>query len=492
VRCRPGISIPTLSGVGFINEDEEFVAPSDPALSYLDRSVDLVYHPLKSDRDFVIFIMHDACWKLLLVRLSDDKVEKDWQVNVVRHLFDILYCTPQDSLGFFTPGHDYGGAGQFQVQVPRNLRHTPGSSLGYLASNPAELFNLDKAAAEPMSSSRDTEKRKTYPSKLRNCDVFTNLPVEIILDILTALPSSDVCTLRLASRYVAQITQSGFPQSFWASRFKKDFEMGFVTHEELSYDCNQRLDWHHLYHLAKEIGHDLVNARQRSNEAGFKNRRRIWRVLDALLEALRLLLANKHVYGLQPDNLDFKFWSSLDIDGKKAIHGHCISTNAHVRKIQEKFEVGTSRIRQRSLVWPQSCHTLQIAVSFVSQNFRSYVCGIRLHKLEADNDYEIADTCAVGYIIPCSEQIVSLRGDELKAIDMAVTLSGIVGLRFITQGLTEESSQVYTTGNFNTTTPDVGVGTILVQRGRILAAILVELDVCVPEIHYTKQTVLCD
>jgi hypothetical protein len=58
---------------------------------------------------------------------------------------------------------------------------------------------------------------------------FSCLPTEIIHRILSYLASRDVCSLRLASRSIAVVSdQDKLPPSFWASRFARGQEMSFV------------------------------------------------------------------------------------------------------------------------------------------------------------------------------------------------------------------------------------------------------------------------
>ncbi|MBE3041739.1 F-box protein, partial [Candidatus Bathyarchaeota archaeon] len=64
-------------------------------------------------------------------------------------------------------------------------------------------------------------------------DTFGGLPFEIVVPILSQLPSTDVCSLRLASKAVAGIfPPHDLPQPFWKSRFAPGFEMAFPSRGE--------------------------------------------------------------------------------------------------------------------------------------------------------------------------------------------------------------------------------------------------------------------
>ncbi|KAF2799429.1 hypothetical protein K505DRAFT_370966 [Melanomma pulvis-pyrius CBS 109.77] len=84
---------------------------------------------------------------------------------------------------------------------------------------------------------------------------------------------------------------------------------------------------------------------------------------------------------------------------------------------------------------------------------------------------------AIGLVIPSTEKAMFLENlDWLEGLEVAVTVSGIVGLRILVQSPNGQYS--HTAGDFDTTTPDVGIRKLLPYNGRRLFAITVGLDAC--------------
>ena len=63
----------------------------------------------------------------------------------------------------------------------------------------------------------------------------------------------------------------------------------------------------------------------------------------------------------------------------------------------------------------------------------------------------------------------------LDGFEIALTISGIIGLRFLTKSVSGEFA--YTTGDFAMTTPDVGVARLFRHRESQISAIQIGFDV---------------
>ncbi|KAI1392254.1 uncharacterized protein F4822DRAFT_122153 [Hypoxylon trugodes] len=118
-------------------------------------------------------------------------------------------------------------------------------------------------------------------------DRFRLLPSELIMIILACLPSRDVCNVRLASRYIADLSPPNlFDQRFWSTRFDPDAEMGFVFTGPSNPRPIEPADWRSLYFKAKA-------ALKSELFCGLRNRSRVWNILRHISDALYVILENE-------------------------------------------------------------------------------------------------------------------------------------------------------------------------------------------------------
>lgn len=128
------------------------------------------------------------------------------------------------------PGHDFGGAAQFQKPVGNPLQKAINGGFSHFAVKPSRFLTVDDLLH--CLESTDVPKSSNGESTIRCSlvpDAFSRLPTGVIHLLLSWLPCDDIRHLRLASKSIASVSNSNsLPQSFWRSRFSRNFEMGFA------------------------------------------------------------------------------------------------------------------------------------------------------------------------------------------------------------------------------------------------------------------------
>jgi hypothetical protein len=105
-------------------------------------------------------------------------------------------------------------------------------------------------------------------------DCFSTLPWEILEAIAINLPTVDVLNLRQVSKTFLPVLTS---HTFWASRFEPGHDRDFIFEMR---NNNEPSDWITLYRVTNHT----------HSSPGLKNRRRIWVLIRALMNLLRLSL----------------------------------------------------------------------------------------------------------------------------------------------------------------------------------------------------------
>ncbi|PGH01864.1 hypothetical protein AJ79_07801 [Helicocarpus griseus UAMH5409] len=330
-RSKPPLkySAPRLSGVGFRSRvdasSHRACPPIDPhqryddgeniaTLSVEDRDVRLLdpsdpsIIPLRKaepqGRRCFGYLFHDACWTLLTKALSPYKVD-------VWTLYNICSSFPTRS-GLLNWGHDYGGIFQMYPIVhpggtPRPRVHKRIQKKHSWSGD--EIFQLNPLCLPFLSPllnqvSREERLNGSSNSTLPSCspqtigaskdsgdDCFSILPPELRQMLLCHLQTPDVLNLFLASR-----TFFRFPilQDFWISRFHDNFEFSSIFEAWTDSAVTRRSrDWVSLFVGLKRHGNDL----------NFRNRKRIWDILQPIVDNLALFSGIK-LRGDRPSAVD--------------------------------------------------------------------------------------------------------------------------------------------------------------------------------------------
>lgn len=400
-----------MSGVGII-EETRFQASSDPSISYIENPDSLETHEVPPpSRALSSIFFHDVCWRLLLARLSGDTRAGTCQLDplhVGRHLLYLLHCFPHDCYGGLLTRHDYGGASQFR----KSYLYARG---GYERSLPDEWQFL---LADPMvditgiTDMSSTMLLNSYQSRkdlqqISAEDPFGYLPAEILDILFIKLTSTDLCSLRLASRVVAGASSPAWlSQAFWRSRFSVHHEMGFFLGGQRQSISRISIDWHRLYAFLQE---SLAGNNNNSTFCGLLNKRRIWNGLSSLCASLRPLL-EASTCGI-PTPLEVPF------------------PEGYQRGAFIRSHTPPTPFRQNHVVllpsWP-----LRLSISFINFNCRRYVSGISLRGHDG-RDWRIPQFGQAGLVIPTAEEHLDLSSPEaIKSIKIYSIDDGIVGIEF--------------------------------------------------------------
>ena len=454
----------------------------------------------------------DACWELLRDRVDPERREPASAVG--RHLFALLYNTPTNGDGALRPGHDYGGAARFQRPSRFGyFTEVNGSDLRYLTGDPREPLQHDEhyvweaiqAVSAPfglpdldLSSPAAADSASPTSSSSSLIDIFRSLPNELIALILEQLASPDLCNLRLASRHVAALSGPNvLPQEFWASRFWPGREMGFVfagpffpsspspspspsassttttAPAPRPRSGSPAPDWRLLY----------IKARATLSDSelfpGFRNRKRIWRVLEDVAGPLRLRLANGDHVANEPYRDSAAAAASLGPSVTVAADAIFGPADAVAAAATRDLELSCRFFEAQRLLslrgeWARG---LRLAVSFVRLDGRTYISG--LHVPPPAGSRDISDGFRVGFVDAVHTETVAFSpGSTLVEVEVAASAKGMTGLRFHVEG--PQGSHVVSVGNMTAGGPDCGVGRLSVSENSSCDGFAVGLDVRTP------------
>ena len=116
-----------------------------------------------------------------------------------------------------------------------------------------------------------------------------------------------------------------------------------------------------------------------------------------------------------------------------------------------------------------------IRVSFISVHGRSFVCGLRFQYPTSVAGH--SESISVGLIVPISEVEVSIPAQHhITGVEVALTSSGVIGLRFLVNGPRWTFSSG--AGDFNMSERGTGIATLVPEAQRMPVGMVVFLDVC--------------
>ncbi|KAF9893998.1 hypothetical protein FE257_008969 [Aspergillus nanangensis] len=190
-----------------------------------------------------IYPFHDCCWRILLERLGKGRDRR----HIANSLFRQFRCVPiQDGSRFYP--------------------YSP-------------------AYVDPCAMSVDGLERSIISDWKIHCDVgpptatsgrasLCNLPLELLHEVVSYLPYSQVRELQRVCRNLAQIlARENLPQMFWRGRFLLSFEHDFIFP-----DLKSKRDWYRLY-LGTEF-------ELRNGSSPLVNRKRIRGLIEPIAELM--------------------------------------------------------------------------------------------------------------------------------------------------------------------------------------------------------------
>ncbi|KAK2783590.1 hypothetical protein FQN53_009135 [Emmonsiellopsis sp. PD_33] len=457
VRSTTGISSPYASGVGFLSEQGHITASDDYDVSYTDRAPAYEsYGLLYRSGSFWAFPIHDVCWHM--IRQSTSNLADTPNSVIARHLFYLLLCTPCNDRHQFSPGHDFGGAAQFQGRIADSL-HLPRSNVYY-------YINCDPSTLEDTASALNAKetvypgaKRLEYPQNTHTEHTrFERLPVEIIHLIFELLSTSDVRNIRLVSRRLADVAMvEELPQSFWRSRFYPDQEMGFTSVLLPHYSTLRETSWKDKYisfQAALRIPNRFPSTR---------NRQRIWSLARPLSGLIEAIIQNDQSKKTRTTSDDFSP-SAMDHVPSHIQAGRVLQSEISRAPYDRVLEFGCRELSLRSIRWQTltGFRSYQLGISVASFYRDKYISGLRI--IPQDDQQPLALGLSIGLIDKTSESIIEVTSpDVLEGFDVAVKESGICGLRPRFRNATLPAEFV---GNCGNGAADIAFGQLLFQEGK--------------------------
>ncbi|KAK2794439.1 hypothetical protein FQN50_009909 [Emmonsiellopsis sp. PD_5] len=457
IRSTMGISSPYVSGVGFLSEQGHITACNDYDVSYTDLAPAYEsYSPLYRSDSFWAFPIHDVCWHM--IRQSTSNLADNPNSVIARHLFYILFCTPCNDRHQFSPGHDFGGAAQFQGRIA--------DSLHLRRSNPYYYINCDPSTLEDTTSALNAKgtmylgtKRLEHPQNTHTDDSrFERLPVEIIHLIFELLSTSDVCNIRLVSRRLADVAMmEELPQSFWRSRFSPDREMGFasvfLSHHSTLRDTSWK-DKYLSFQAALRIPNRFPSTR---------NRQRIWALARPLSGLIEAIIQNNQSQKTGPTSDDFSP-SAMDHVPSHIQAGKVLQSEISLAPHDQLLQFGCRELSMQSIRWQTltAFRSYRLGISVASFHRDKYISGLRI--IPQDDQQPLALGLSIGLIDKTSESIIEVTSpDVLEGFDIAVKESGICGLRPRFRNATLPAEFV---GNYGNGEVDIAFGQLLFQEGK--------------------------
>lgn len=451
-----------MTGVGFLTEDP-LVASDDWNVSYLDSPNNLSRHKVWNDSGvYWAFVFHDVCWHLLLGQVASSS-HKHWTPpDIALQLFDYVYCLPWSRSNGIPTTHGFG-------DVSIRPRLSSASNMGFFLANPQARLHGDSYYAlfglptyvpkyEPLGP-----EYRVDPST----DRFAHLPPEIITIIINFSHISDICNFRLASKTIANIAHRGrLPQSFWASRFAPDLELGFWFAGCPPTPGGDKTDWRNLYNRVRKGVQDILPL------GHTRNRRHIWLSLRHATRCLlpmldqRPLCRDGHTVDVAPPAHGY-------VEGQVAqgLERHCN---------QPDTDRGFRLIRRDQFVlFPKDAmaRRVEMRVSFLVIHCTSYICGIRT--MIYCGESPAREVSRTGIILLSTEVDLNMpQRHSLTEIQVTSALDGILGLNL---RLEDEAGQEYSqvagpTGNLPEGTD---VTKLRPQKGCTTAGLIIGTDVSV-------------
>ncbi|KAK0724397.1 hypothetical protein B0H67DRAFT_567835 [Lasiosphaeris hirsuta] len=323
-------------------------------------------------------------------------------------------------------------------------------------------------AADIEAEMTDDISECTPPSQ----DVFSILPAEMNIALLSFLSTADICNFRLASRTIAELSDPDeLPPAFWASRFQHDHEMSFYTAGGPPPANLAPKKWRELY---VKIKGELENT---SFSGHLRSRRLIWDSIEPLFE---YMTAPEPTY---PTDL-------LPRDTAGAVGGAIVRAermadqpDLYLNALGGTHLLGTQVLRVPTDEERATYKSWAIGVSFRRVVRQDFICGLRLlfslEDEDSSDDRHFREVSRIGFCTPhCEKKIKVDSSDRLVGIKVASSVNGLLALRCVLQRADSEDqgpSESYA-GCFDTSFSGIGVATLYPRSGSTLSSIRVGLD----------------
>ncbi|KAF5964074.1 hypothetical protein FCOIX_13579 [Fusarium coicis] len=282
-------------------------------------------------------------------------------------------------------------------------------------------------------------------------DLFSKLATELNHCIINLLDNVSLCSLRLASRAVANLSKPAeLPQTFWASRFNYGREMSFFPMQHARTET-----WRDLYFNVKYALRDT------SKTGHMLNRRRIWNGLMMITPYLVAMLDQRtrldETARLREELVSLGYEMTQKTQGFGGDPGANPSGIIHVRGSRYlKLRLGGA--------W--------ISVTTGWIDGRPYILGFRVRRRDHTDKFRI------GLInVNTETEFLIKPSDRVIAVKVATTFGGIVGLAFrIRNELGGVDWKIV--GKVDKPDDYVGITLLKPQNGPYISGLLFGLDAC--------------
>ncbi|KAK4150722.1 hypothetical protein C8A00DRAFT_45939 [Chaetomidium leptoderma] len=351
-------------------------------------------------------VFHDACWSLLEAALKPASVS-------LQRLFDVCSSLPVPrKCRAPTWGHDFGGAvvvdktvhfpWEDRYEVPESTKPDP-----VFSKNPYQVPGVDRLLAEdPQQPPAATQPAR--PPRDLALDCFAVLPGELCTAIAMLLPTADVLRARLASRAFWPVFYS---QQFWASRFTPPPPAANRSWLFETRHVQSPRDWRWLYRRTNDV----------YLSPGLRNRRRIWGLIEQIVDILAL------VWNELPPSLP-EIWS---LDSSLRAMEYCVEVNGLLWSPTEpgdhRFHNGCRLSRTQSIAIPDALAYLSVYT--VAFGDGRYVVGMSFVTVAGDS-------IRLGYSSR-SEHLIELT--QIWGFRLAMGSRGLQALQCITGPADSES-----------------------------------------------------
>ncbi|KAL3448449.1 hypothetical protein BJX65DRAFT_317354 [Aspergillus insuetus] len=455
-----------LSGMGFVNSIDQIVAPSDHQHCFTNNDANLAsFTPFHYDS--WCFAFHASCWDILLERVPEGRSDLAKFATI---FFQTLFCTTWGRYKYLRPGHDFGGAAQFQKPVENPVQNMTDQGFEYLLIQPSKFRGLSEIFSSIPHAARccpERSAKRTRWRPLSGYNMLSGLPIEVLFLILSLLPSADIQQLRLASRHVALMTgPASLPQSFWHSRYCADFEMGFAAPSEVVGNQN----WRDAYFTLKHVLGDSSN----SISARARNRRRIWKLAginSALLAQFTTGICLRGDLCTESTRLPYRGEAIAD----DVLGGSMVSSQIS-EGCDDLLRSGSWRLHDRVVMLPlDECTIRRIRVSTVLFNSQQFVSGLQFQLVNTST--RVVTDLSLGYISPNAGHFIDIpRSTRISGLELAVCSRGLAALRVVGEGADFCGSQTQWVGDIGSANADMAVGTLRFSAGeerkiRLVAAL---------------------
>lgn len=324
------------------------------------------------------FPFHEACWSLLEKALCPKPVPQ-------QHLYEVCCSLPfSRRLGCLTWGHYFGGL------VSADDNHYiwddlyVARQLTFAKMDPYVVPEIPSLCCEaPLSLDISTV-------ALKIPDMFTQLPLEIIILISQHLPTGDYLNARLASPSFHPVF---YVQRFWASKFLPGGDRSWVFE---TWDWESPCDWRWLYRRTANVS------------SGMRNRKRVWRLAEDLKRIL-LLQWREPIQNFVADDASNNWLEAA---------GDLLP--ATMRRQYHGFNRGCLQFHEKRVHIPPD-QLSQLAFSLIRSGAITFITGIRFISIEGGD-------IQLGYI---SDEEHVLNMTSLKGFNLAVGSRGIQGIQCI-------------------------------------------------------------